>query len=602
MRHRDVAFFYTGRARRVILRRVSMRSELRATRAPGFVALILALLVSAPVDAVQPKASKKPAPATAAAAAPKLSDSYRRIFAAGAANGAYNGLAVGMIQGKEQETWFFGNSANAALPDGDSAFEIGAATDVFTGILLAQAAIEGKVRLNDPLRRLLPTDFPWADSTLAGSAVVTLATQQSGLPGLPANLFPTDAEDPYAGYRETELLAFLANYRRTTPSRGSSDSTIGYSTLNGGLLGMLLGRVYQTDFPTLLANKVLVPLGMAHSGFDDPQNLLAGHAFSQDAPHWHYGALAGAAGLRSTLNDLMAFVRINLQPESSTLRGALLLARQPRAQGPSGGVGLGWNVHELPGSDQPTWPVVWRASETGGFSTFIGFRTDRQQGLVLLANTTAELAPIGLGWLSDELPPPTPAPAFVGDAAAAARYAGLYRLANGADVTVRSAGTALSAQVRGQPVWRLMAVAEDVYATNGGAAVITFVRNIDEISGLVLRANGGYVSAQRLSERAPRLSRNAIVVDAKKLAEYAGDYALDENILVRVSTTGDGLSAQYTGTASIPMHAVAPDRFADAEGANGLNFTRDENNRISSLTVELGGGERKAQPVHWRTP
>jgi hypothetical protein len=50
------------------------------------------------------------------------------------------------------------------------------------------------------------------------------------------------------------------------------------------------------------------------------------------------------------------------------------------------------------------------------------------------------------------------------------------------------------------------------------------------------------------------------------------------------------------------MHAVAPDRFVDADGANGLNFTRDENNRISGLTVELGGGERKAQPVHWRRP
>jgi hypothetical protein len=279
-----------------------------------------------------------------------------------------------------------------------------------------------------------------------------------------------------------------------------------------------------------------------------------------------------------------------------------LLARQSRAQGPAGGVGLGWNVHELPGSDQPTWPVVWRASETGGFSTFIGFRTDRQQGLVLLANTTAELAPIGLGWLSDELPPPTPAPAFVADANAAVRYAGLYRLANGADLTVRSAGTTLTAQVRGQPVWRLMAVAEDVYATNGGAAVITFVRNIDQISGLVLRANGGYISAQRLSERAPRLSRNAIAVDARMLAEYAGDYSLDENILVRVRTTGDGLAAQYTGSALMPMHAIAPDRFVDADGANGLNFTRDENNRISGLTVELGGGERKAQPVHWRTP
>jgi CubicO group peptidase (beta-lactamase class C family) len=579
-----------------------MRSELRATRASGIVALILALIVSASAGAAQPNASKKPVPAASAAAAPKLSDSYRRLFAAGAANGAYNGLAIGMVQGKEQETWFFGNNANAPLPDADSAFEIGAATDVFTGILLAQAAIEGKVRLNDPLHGLLPPDFPWADGALAGSAVVTLATQQSGLPGLPANLFPADAEDPYAGYREGDLLAFLANYRRATPSQTIGYSTISYSTLNGGLLGMLLGRAYQADFSTLLASKVLVPLGMVHSGFDDPQNLLAGHAFSQTAPHWHYGVLAGAAGLRSTLNDLMAFVRVNLQPETSPLRGALLLARQSRAQGPAGGVGLGWNVHELPGSDQPTWPVVWRASETGGFSTFIGFRTDRQQGLVLLANTTAELAPICLGWLSDELPPPTPAPAFVGDANAAARYVGLYRLANGADLTVRSAGTALTAQVRGQPVWRLMAVAEDVYATNGGAAVITFIRNIDQISGLVLRANGGYVSAQRLSERAPRLSRNAISIDPRMLAEYVGDYSLDENILVRVSTTADALAVQYSGSASIPMHAVAPDRFVDADGANGLNFTRDENNRISGLTVELGGGERKAQPVHWRRP
>jgi CubicO group peptidase (beta-lactamase class C family) len=576
-----------------------MRCDVRATRAPGIVALILALLVSAWADAAQPKAPKTPSVPgkPAAAEAPKLSERYRRLFAAGAANGAYCSVAVGLIQGKEQETWFFGNSANAPLPDAGSAFEIGATTDVFTGILLAQAALEGKVRLNEPLRGLLAADLPLADSAIAGSAVVTLATQQSGLPALPANLFPADAEDPYAGYREADLLAFLANYRKTTPTRG-----ISYSTLNGGLLGMLLARVYQSDFPTLLTNKVLVPLGMTHSGFDDPQNLLAGHAFSQDAAHWHYGVLAGAAGLRSTLSDLMTFVRVNLQPETSTLRGALLLARQPRAEGPSGGVGLGWNVHELPGGDQPTWPVVWRASETGGFSTFIGFRTDRQQGLVLLANTTAELAPTGLGWLSDELPPPTPAAAYVADASLPARYTGLYRLLNGTDLTVRSAGTALTAQVRGQPAWRLMAVTEDVYATNGGAAVITFVRNIDEISGLVLRTNGQYVSAQRLSERAPRLSRNAVAVDAGKLAEYAGDYALDDNILVRVRPTADGLTAQYTGTASIPMHAVAQDRFADVEGANGLHFTRDEKNRISGLVVELGGGERKAEPVHWRTP
>jgi CubicO group peptidase (beta-lactamase class C family) len=525
-----------------------------------------------------------------------LSDSYRRQFAAGAANGAYSGLAVGLIHGKEQQTWFFGKGAGSPPPDADSAFEIGAATDVFTGILLAQAALENKLRLTDPLRGLLPSDFPWADADLAATPVVSLATQQSSLPATPANLFPADAEDPYAGYREADLLAFLANQKNLAATR-----TISYSTLNGGLLGVLLARLYGSDFPTLLTTKVLVPLGMSHSGFDDPQTLLTGHAFGATTPHWHYGVLAGAAGLRSTLTDLLAFVRLNLQPESSALRGALLLARQTRAEGPAGGVGLGWNIHELAG-DQQTWPVVWRGSETGGFSTFVGFRTDRQQALVLLASSAVELAPLGLAWLSDELPPSAPAALYVPEAGVVERYTGLYRLLNGSEVTVRSVGSTLTAQMRGQPEWRLLAVAEDVYATNGGAAVITFVRNIDKISGLVLRTNGQYVTAQRLSERAPRLPRSAVAIDAGKLADYTGDYAVGDDVLVRITTTSDGLAAQYTGSAPIAMRAFARDRFADADGANALIFTRDETDRINGLTVELGGGERKGQPVHWRTP
>src|SRR5438045_7621249 len=131
----------------------------------------------------------------------------------------------------------------------------------------------------------------------------------------------------------------------------------------------------------LLDTKILKPLGMQHTGFDDA-GLLAGHTRNDFAPHWHFGALAGAAGLRSSVGDLLTFLQQNLQPQSSKLRAALLLARQAQT-GTKQDVGLGWNIVEVEDGDQ-SWPLVWRASRTAGFTTFLGFRTDRQQALVLL--------------------------------------------------------------------------------------------------------------------------------------------------------------------------------------------------------------------------
>src|SRR6185503_20205884 len=155
--------------------------------------------------------------------------------------------------------------------------------------------------------------------------------------------------------------------------------------------------------------------------------LLVGHAHADAVPHWHFGALAGAAGLRSSVGDLLALLQQNLRPQDSPLRAALLLARQAQGGGPQS-AGLGWSIVEVPDGEQ-SWPLVWRASRTAGFATFLGFRTDRQQALVLLGNGDTDLSALGLAWLQQQTPPPLPergptAPKSVpGD-----DYLGLYKL------------------------------------------------------------------------------------------------------------------------------------------------------------------------------
>ena len=524
-----------------------------------------------------------------------LPDAHARYFAAATANGACASIAVGLINGTEQGAWLFAGGQRSELADANAAaYEVGSVTDIFTGLLLAQAALDGKLRLADSIRSLMPKAFPWADEAFAVRPLTALVTQHGGLPPTPPNLFPADAEDPYAAYGETDLLALLANVRATAPA-GT------YSTLNAGLLGVLLGRLYGQDLPSLLTSRILVPLGMTHSGFDDADALVDGHAFGLPARHWHYGALAGAAGLRVTLADLLAFVRANLRPDASPLRGPLLLARQARDEGPAGGLGIGWNVHDVD-ADGQTWPLVWRASETGGFSTFIGYRTDRQQGLVLLSNSAAELAPVGLSLLTGQLPPNVPAAPFAPSSDQIEHYAGLYRLLDGGDVTVRREDVGLVTQIRGQTPWPLVPLAEDVFMTRSAAVGVTFVRNIDAISGLVLRVAETNISATRLSARAPRLARPVIDVGADKLAAFRGDYRLAPDLLLRVSTDEGRLLAHYTGVAAIPMRAYATDRFADADGVNGLVFHRGEDGRIDGVTVDLAGGERQAELAHWGTP
>lgn len=525
-------------------------------------------------------------------------DAYLASLRQGVNSGLYRGLAVGWIDGTQtgpdqQKTWYLGSQQK---PDAASTFEIGAASEIFTGLLLAQAAIDGKVRLDMPLREALPKDFPFADPALGAITLRQLATRRSNLPAVPPNLFPADTGDAYAGFDETALLAFLANFRI------DSDATAAdYSILDAGLLGDLLGRAYGQRFAVVLVSHILDPLGMARTGVGDGEHLLPGFGHGQPAPHWHFGALAGAAGLRSTLPDLLRFVQANLTPQRSPLRAALLLSRQPQGDADQS-VGLGWNTVQVPDHGQ-TWPLVWRASRTAGFSVFLGFRTDRQQALVLLGNTDADLSALGIAWLEERTPPPLPPPAPPAPTAAElAAYPGLYRIDGGGVFTVHTSADGLSAQFPGHFPVALRAVGHDVFAATGDGFVLSFQHEGNAVASALFGHGGTNVLAQRLSERAPSLARTALALDAKTLLGYAGDYRLGNDTLLRIGVRNGALTVQPTGLVPIVLNAFAPDRFADPHGACEIHFLRNDRHEVASLKVVLAGAELNAERVDWRMP
>lgn len=516
----------------------------------------------------------------------------------GVDRGLYRELAVGWIDGTltgpgQRQTWYLGQKRK---PDADSAFEIGAASEIFTGLLLAQAAIAGKVRMDTAVHELLPRTMTFADPVLGTLTLRQLATRQSGLPAVPPNLFPRDREDLYAGFDEPALLSLLANFQPKAASAAPN-----YTILDAGLLGEVLGRAYAQRLAVVMVSEVLDPLGMTHSGFGDGAELLAGYGHGRAVPHWHFGALAGAAGLRSTLPDLLRMLQAYLTPEHSPLRAALLLSRQPQGDAAQS-VGLGWNTVEV-SEDGSSWPLVWRASRTAGFSVFLGFRTDKQQALALLGNTDADLSAVGIAWLQGRSPPaPTAAPPPAPELSALAAFAGLYRAGAVGDVVVRTGASGLSVQFPGNFPFDLHLVGHDVFAADDGALVLSFQRDAGAVNALLLGRDGANVLVPRISRRAPRLERKTIDVDADSLLAYSGDYQLDALALARVAVSGDGLTLQPSARMPMALLAFAQDRFTDADGSCEVHFLRDDRGTVTGMTLVLGGIERRARRVVWRVP
>src|SRR5580698_6373158 len=108
------------------------------------------------------------------------------------------GLTIGIVQHGERRVLVFGT----AKPD--SIYEIGSLTKTFTGLILAQLVEQGRVKLDEPVRQLLPAGTV-AKPTGTEISLLDLTTQHSGLPRMPGNFKPANSDNPYADYGAANL-------------------------------------------------------------------------------------------------------------------------------------------------------------------------------------------------------------------------------------------------------------------------------------------------------------------------------------------------------------------------------------------------------------
>jgi CubicO group peptidase (beta-lactamase class C family) len=296
------------------------------------------------------------------------------------------GIVVGIIEPNGRRVVAYGHPANGdpRVVDGDTIFEIGSVSKVFTSLLLADMVNRNEVNLDDPAAKYLP-DVTLPERSGKPITLLDLSTHSSGLPPLPTNLKPTDPRNPYAGYAVDDLYQFISGY--TLPRDPGSEFE--YSNLGAGLLGHVLACRAGTDYESLIRRRITQPLSMPDTGItlssSMEQRMATGHdAMLAPVANWDLPTLAGAGALRSSANDMLTFLEAFLGYRESPLAPAMRAMLDVRRPMGKIEIGLAWFL---------LGDGAWHSGATGGFRSFLGCEPTAGIGVVVLSNAAT---PIGV--------------------------------------------------------------------------------------------------------------------------------------------------------------------------------------------------------------
>jgi serine-type D-Ala-D-Ala carboxypeptidase/endopeptidase len=308
------------------------------------------------------------------------------------------GIVVGIVDESGRRVIPYGvtDTTSGREVDGDTLFEIGSITKTFTATLLADMVLHGELKLDDPVSDYLPSSVRRLRSGGKDVSLLQLATHTSGLPFMDSTFRPANPMNRYAGYTADRMYAFLATFDHP----GVPADQPYYSNLGFGLLGVALANRMHTDYPTLLRDRILEPLGMRHTAIvltpDEEAHYATPHSRAlEPVLPLDIGALDAAGAIRSSMNDMLSYAEAYLGLKASPLAAAMKLAGEARNQ--AGNQALAWIVRY--NGDE-----LWHNGGTNGFTSVMYLDMRNRRAVVLLANARHDHADIAYHIVHPDVP------------------------------------------------------------------------------------------------------------------------------------------------------------------------------------------------------
>ena len=299
------------------------------------------------------------------------------------------GLSIGILWRGQTYTRNYGTieKGRNVRPGAHTIYEIASLTKSFTGILLAHAVLEGKLTLNDDIRKWLPGTYPNLEYAGHPITIRDLANHTGGLPkSIPPLGQGLSPDEMAARYRDFSKADFLKAVSQIKPDT-LPGTRYAYSNVGTQLIGIALETAYGLSYGELVKRYITDPRHMARTKLElsaaDSSLLARGYDKDgrqmPDAVFWRHVPAAGY--LKSTVVDLLQYLRLNMDERDP----AVALAHKPTFLNTSEDgedIGLFWFSKLMPNG----YRKVDHAGGSFGFTSYCLIYRHYRLGIVCLAN------------------------------------------------------------------------------------------------------------------------------------------------------------------------------------------------------------------------
>jgi CubicO group peptidase (beta-lactamase class C family) len=274
-----------------------------------------------------------------------LTEAIDSLYSAFATENNLPGISYGIII--DTALVYTGCNGYSDLADGrpvtrSTAFRAASMTKSFTALAILKLRDEGKLSLDDPVKKYLPEldNLIYLSSDAPVLTIRHLLTHTGG--------FPQD--DPWADRRlettDDELSALIADGVSMSNVPGTNYE---YSNLGYTLLGRVIRAVTGESYQTYITSNIFKPLGMSSTVWEHaelPDGVMA-HGYNYRNGEWseepllHDGPFGAMGGLISTAGDFARYAILHLSawpPRDDPDTAPVLRSTLREMHSPSSGV------------------------------------------------------------------------------------------------------------------------------------------------------------------------------------------------------------------------------------------------------------------------
>jgi len=466
----------------------------------------------------------------------------------------------------------------------------------FTAAGILKLAEQGKLSLQDDIRRFLPA-YPTRGERIT---IEHLLTHTSGISAL------AETSDMRASaVQDVKVVDMIGDWVKDLPPDSPPGERWAYSNWGYTLLAAIVEQASGRGYAEFLRQNLFDQLGMSHTYYSDRRQVIplraAGYDQQGDAvfnvlqPRNRILNPNGAGGWLSTVDDL---ARWNEALDAGRVLSRTSLERMftpyRLKDGTSTGYGYGWDLGEYDGHH-----VQEHQGGTTGFLSyiirmpddhvFVAILSNRNSTAVPLQTTAHKVAAIAVGRPIRE-PVPVPVPIGVLEG-----LTGSYRGADVGTCTMRIEGGSLVAQVPGLGRMLLVPVSPGTFRTR--LLTWTFAFEMDAGGrGARVRIRDWKLNdvAERV-EPATTPHRPIVSIPVSDLDACAGDYESLNGILVRVERAGDHLRVRPFAEPAVEVFPVSASEFIATDADIEYRFVRDPAGRVAGYLRSAGGRPVPAQ-------